>query len=448
MSEDLNKILNIIDNAPQAFNDKLPAIEKKIYREIIVLLKDLKTTPDGKIEAIVENLQLLNSIKGKIGKIVISKEYAKLVEDFVRNIPTVMNLQTAIYSAPAETKKMISQTAKMNIDNTLESLIGSGIKQNVVNKLYQTLITNVTAGGSYADMIETLRNSLTTNEQGEGMLVNNARLFVENALSQFAGQSNKMVADMLNSEWFRYVGNNRTTTREFCEHLTKKEWVHKSEIPTLLKGEIDGHQCEIYERTGLPKGMIDGTNEENFIVYKGGWNCNHHLMAVVNENDVPKAVRQKFVNIEHRKDLFNKFNKDRWQKEYFDKESGGFVVIDRQRIEQSKKSKNERAKYEKELSMSMTLAKNGYQVEYLQDKPNSYDIYINGIKADLKKVSSATNIVRYAKKAIREQGASAVIFEFDKMNNEIHNELYKLKKKSIKVFYFSSNDKEKEVIEL
>jgi hypothetical protein len=49
--------------------------------------------------------------------------------------------------------------------------------------------------------------------------------------------------------------------------LTEKRYIHKSEIKTILKGEIDGHQCEIYEKTGLPKGMIEGTTEQNLVTW-------------------------------------------------------------------------------------------------------------------------------------------------------------------------------------
>jgi hypothetical protein len=111
-------------------------------------------------------------------------------------------------------------------------------------------------------------------------------------LGEFAGQGNKMVADSLKSEWFQYVGSNLTTTREFCKHLTKKRYVHISEIPELLKGKIDGHQCEIYTATGLPYGMKEDTNVDNFIVHRGGWNCGHELIPA-SEVTVPKEIREK-----------------------------------------------------------------------------------------------------------------------------------------------------------
>jgi hypothetical protein len=61
-------------------------------------------------------------------------------------------------------------------------------------------------------------------------------------------------------------------------------------------GDIDGHECEIYAKTGLPLGMKDGTTPENFIVHRGGWNCGHQLVPV-SEAAVPEDVRKKIEEV-------------------------------------------------------------------------------------------------------------------------------------------------------
>jgi hypothetical protein len=93
-----------------------------------------------------------------------------------------------------------------------------------------------------------------------------------------------------------YTGSNKETTREFCEQLTRKKFIHKSEIPEILKGRIDEYQCAIYEKTGLPYGMIEGTTPENFQCNCGGWNCRHQLVPV-HELAVPANIRAKFKQI-------------------------------------------------------------------------------------------------------------------------------------------------------
>jgi hypothetical protein len=92
-------------------------------------------------------------------------------------------------------------------------------------------------------------------DKGSGALSKYANTYATTAISQYAGENNKILTDDLGLEWFEYVGSNIETTREFCEHLTEKRYIHKSEIKTILKGDIDGFQCAMNEKTRLPKGQ-------------------------------------------------------------------------------------------------------------------------------------------------------------------------------------------------
>jgi hypothetical protein len=119
-----------------------------------------------------------------------------------------------------------------------------------------------------------------------GISDNDAKKYVilANMLFSYEGHGN------WNPEWYMYVGSNLTTTREFCKRLTKKKYIHKSEIPTILSGDIDGHKCTINKKTGLPAGLIEGTTPENFEILRGGWNCGHSLIPVSTEA-IPESIR-------------------------------------------------------------------------------------------------------------------------------------------------------------
>ena len=132
-----------------------------------------------------------------------------------------------------------------------------------------------------------------------------------------------------------------------------------------------------------------------------------------------------------------------WEKAYFDKFSGGFIVINKQRIAHSKLSKNEKAKFDKELDMSMVFAKRGYKIELLEEIPRipSPDVKINGTLADLKRVSGHNNIVKNAKEAINKQGAKVVLFEIGENTKKVQEELDKLKRMGIKIHYYFIDNK-------
>ena len=98
--------------------------------------------------------------------------------------------------------------------------------------------------------------------------------------------------------------------------------------------------------------------------------------------------------------------------------------------------------------MCIVLADAGFKVEHLAEIPriSSPDIRINGIPADLKRLSSPNNIRRHAKEAIEKQGAKLVVFQFDDWNDKFAQAIEELKRKGIHGYYFITG-REDEVIE-
>ena len=142
-----------------------------------------------------------------------------------------------------------------------------------------------------------------------------------------------------------------------------------------------------------------------------------------------------------RKLKYDAYDRKKYRHDYFDKKTGGYLVVEKERITQGLRNKQEENKFNKERAMCITLASNGFAVEYLKDTPKSYDIHLNGIKADLKKTASHNNMLDYAKKAIYKQGAEMVVFEFSEMTHKVQKELYNIKKLGISAKYFTTNQK-------
>jgi len=292
---DVTNIINVVEDVAERFNSQLSSTEKKLLDEVLNLVKDLNVT-NGRINSSVENLRLLSKIKSKLKRVILNKDYLKNVRELIKGMDQILAAQVSYFNKDFHVSKdfkgkseLVKQLA---IENTVNMLAGTGIEANVTNKINEMLLRSITSGGKYADLVKEMSNFLTTSENGDGALTRYAQTWTNTSLNQFAGQHNKLMTDDLGIEWYMYVGSNKDTTREFCELLKEKKYVHKSEIPEIVKGRIDGYQCEIYERTGLPKGMIAGTTAENFMVNCGGWNCGHKLVPV-NEAAVPKEVRER-----------------------------------------------------------------------------------------------------------------------------------------------------------
>ena len=85
------------------------------------------------------------------------------------------------------------------------------------------------------------------------------------------------------------------------------------------------------------------------------------------------------------------------------------------RIEEARKSNQEKTKFEREHQICLVFAKEGHRIKHLPDrKPNekgTYDVIIDDVKADLKKTKSTNNVIKYANRAINKQGAQVILFK-------------------------------------
>lgn len=122
---------------------------------------------------------------------------------------------------------------------------------------------------------------------------------------------------------------------------------------------------------------------------------------------------------------------------------GGSVTTSIERIREAVKSHNKWEVYQKEQAMCQTLAQNGYEVVHRAGSGagNTYDTTINGVKADLKRTGSHNNIQKYAKHAVREQGAQITVFQFDARTEAITDALSDLAQQGFHGLYFYTDDK-------
>lgn len=296
------KVLTRIDDAHTAFDDVISKQEKRLFDHAVELIKKLDTDDKGFIKPNVANLKRIAEIRVSLAKFANNKEYLAGVKDLMKAFDDIYAAQRAYFSqvanrqTPENKYKAMKQIA---VNNVATGLSGAGLSANVTDKIGDMLLRAVTSGAKYADLTSELHEYLVSNEKSEGALAKYAKTYATTALTQYAGQNNRLLTDDIGCEWFTYTGSEIETTREFCALMLQKEYIHISEFEDIVKGriEIDGeiHQCKIYDKTGLPCGMIEGTNAENLQVNVGGWNCRHQLVPIAREA-VPEHIRAKFEN--------------------------------------------------------------------------------------------------------------------------------------------------------
>lgn len=159
-----------------------------------------------------------------------------------------------------------------------------------------------------------------------------------------------------------------------------------------------------------------------------------------------QSDKRKKDNEEKNRAEFEKYPTDKWEHSYFSEKGNGFVVTEKERIEEAKKSPNEKAKYDKEYKMCCVAADNGLKVEYLhgngRKEGETYDVRLNGIPADLKSTNSVGDLVKHIRKAYRKQGAKAVLIEFQSHNPDFYDKLNEAKRKyHVKLFFYFTDEK-------
>lgn len=287
----------MISKATDSFQNELPAIEKNMLSRIQLLIKDLEIK-NGTVLNSTANLKLIGKINSELKGAILSPKYMAAVQEFVEVFNRIATLQKKYFKTNFDgeiSSEKLDIIQKQSKDAIVKKLTGSGLDGNVISEVEDILRKNITTGGSYNALSSQMQEFMVSNapEQHFGKISAYAKTIVIDAVNQYSAQYHEIITEDLGLEWFMYVGSNLATTREFCDLLTEKKYVHKSELAGILNGHIDGHPYKINPRTKLWYGAIDGTNVSNFQINRGGYRCGHQFIAV-SKMVVPKEIRMKF----------------------------------------------------------------------------------------------------------------------------------------------------------
>lgn len=299
---DFQDILEKINDSIANMNKRIPSIQKDIYDSLQEDLRDLDLQ-DGKIKATVKNLSLINSIKNKLNKIILTDDYKTDVKDFAKSFNEITALQNDYWRGiekQFKPKPLLQAIKEQAITDTVGKLTEAGIGANIAEPITDILRTNITTGGSYKDLTQQLRENLV-NTETPGTMEKYVGQVATDAINQYSNQYTQIVSNDLGYEWFKYDNTDILTTRPFCDAMTDRPFFHISEVPALLRAEGltyvnkktgQREPVPIYAKTGLPSGMIPGTDASNFFIRRGGYRCGHSIRPV-NERQVPQVDKDR-----------------------------------------------------------------------------------------------------------------------------------------------------------
>lgn len=299
---DFSDILKKINDSISNLGKRVPSIQKDIYDSLQEDLRKLDLQ-NGQIKATVKNLSLINSIKNKLNRIILTPEYKQQVKEFAQSFNEITSLQNDYWRGidkEFKPKPLLKAIREQAISDTVGKLTEAGIGANIAEPIADILRTNITTGGSYKDLTNQLRENLV-NTQTPGTMEKYIGQITTDAVNQYSNQYTQIISNDLGYEWFKYDNTDILTTRHFCDAMTDRPYFHITEVPALLRAEGltylnkktgDRKSVEIYEKTGLPYGMIPGTDASNFFIRRGGYRCGHSIRPV-NERQVPQADKDR-----------------------------------------------------------------------------------------------------------------------------------------------------------
>ncbi len=300
---DFDKILKEISKAVDGFTKDLPGVEKEVLNKILRNLKELELSGDN-IKASVKNIRLIAEIKTQIQGIILNDKYVDSLKDFVKSFSTITDLQNKYWkSVEAEFKPnaILAEIKTQSIEDTVNKLTEAGIGANISDKISDILRQNITGGGSYSSLTDQLKEFVVPTETSEGAFTRYAKGIAVTSINQYSRMYTYTVSSDLGIEWYKYSNTLIDTSRPFCQAMIEENpYFHISEVPRLLRAEglfytdEDGERKKvlIYDKTGLPYGMIAGTDETNFFIRAGGHSCGHQIRPL-SERLVPTDVKER-----------------------------------------------------------------------------------------------------------------------------------------------------------
>ena len=235
---DFSDILEKINDSISNMNKRIPSIQKDIYDSLQEDLRNLDLQ-DGRIKATVKNLSLINSIKNKLNRIILTDDYKAEVKQFAKSFNEISSLQQDFWRGidkEFKPKSILKAIREQAISDTVGKLTEAGIGANIAEPIADILRTNITTGGSYKALTEQLRENLV-NTQTPGTMEKYVGQITTDAVNQYSNQYTQVVSNDLGYEWFKYDNTDIVNTRHFCDALTDRPYFHISEVPALLRGE-------------------------------------------------------------------------------------------------------------------------------------------------------------------------------------------------------------------
>jgi hypothetical protein len=257
-----------VSSANQTFFDSLPATEQRVFAALSKHVQ--KFSSDGERFVFDDgNVLLTNQVERIILDAIQGSTYPKDVNGFLRNFETLKQFNFDIHRdvndlSPDKLGELINPIQRATVEQTLQSLTGSGVSSNFIEPVRTGIFQNIVAGSTKADLEAYLRRFILGTPDVDGTLSRYVKQVSRDALNQFDGQVNAKIANEFGLDAYRYVGSLIEDSRPQCRRWVAMGVIQTKDLP-----------AEIAWMNANGTGAIPATSPETFSIYRGGYNCRH-----------------------------------------------------------------------------------------------------------------------------------------------------------------------------
>lgn len=271
----LHEADSIFDSSEASLQRSVADAEIIIYDELIKILNTVSIS-EGRLITNTAAENFLMTMDKKIYNALSKADYNNSVLKYTKNFGAIGENVKELYSTASKiniTNAQIKPFLKIEVNNTIDKLTGSGMAKDFINPVRESLYRNIMLGANVSDVEKTLKDYVITNANGESKLMRYVKQVSSDAIRQFDGAIQANIGNELKLNAIRYAGSLIRDSRAQCI-----KWV--SENSGLLKvadleEEIRWALNNGTYRGKRASGMNPDTNVVNFVVFRGGYNCRH-----------------------------------------------------------------------------------------------------------------------------------------------------------------------------
>ena len=273
-----------LTTVPDAYLSDVERAQKRLFPQIVDILRQLSVDSAGNIILNAANLTLASDVKALVQDILSQSEYITAVREFASQMTEQGKVSNELFAkafdgfTPRPIAEALLKTTQRNAVDLMVNAIGN---QRFADVVRENIETAISSNAGFTETVRQLQTIVTGDDEVDGKLLQYNKQIAHDTFAIADRNYTSAVSEELEAEWFFYSGSEIETTRPFCA-ARHNEYFYYREIEQWPSTAGDW------------AGRIPGTNSSTIYSYAGGYNCRHSIIPVsirrVPESKIREAI--------------------------------------------------------------------------------------------------------------------------------------------------------------